>query len=72
MEVVFHQIGLSSVYHPYLVITQLIGSNALRKEIPQISHFPAVDVVVYSRVTTWSKMDYSDSPPTTGVKWETG
>jgi hypothetical protein len=25
--------GLSSLYHTYLVTTQLIGSNALRKEI---------------------------------------
>ena len=38
MYLVFHQIGLSSVYHPYLVKTQLIGSNALRrKEIAQIN-----------------------------------
>ena len=36
MELVFYQI--SFVYHPYLVTTQLIGSNALRrKEIPQIN-----------------------------------
>ena len=35
---VFYQIGLSSVYHPYHVTTKLIGSNALRrKEIPQIN-----------------------------------
>ena len=34
MDLVFYQIGLSSVYHPYLVTTQLIGSNTLRsKEI---------------------------------------
>ena len=38
MDLLFYQIGLSSVYHPYLVTTQLIGSNALRrKEIPQIN-----------------------------------
>ena len=38
MDFVFYQIGLSSVHHPYLVTTQLIGSNALRgKEIPQIN-----------------------------------
>ena len=37
MDLVFYQIGLFSVYHPYLVTTQLIGSNALRKEIPQIN-----------------------------------
>ena len=37
MEMVFYQIGLSSVYQPYLVTTQLIDSNALRKEIPQIN-----------------------------------
>ena len=30
MDLFFYQIGLSSVYHPYLVTTQLIGSNALR------------------------------------------
>ena len=37
-DLVFYQIGLSSVYHPYLVTTQLIGSNALRmKEIPQMN-----------------------------------
>jgi hypothetical protein len=28
---------LSSVYHPYLVTTQRIGSNTLRKEIPEIN-----------------------------------
>jgi hypothetical protein len=28
---VFYPIGLSSVYHPYLVTTQLNGSNALRR-----------------------------------------
>ena len=32
MNLVFHQIGLSSVYHPYLVTTQLIGSNILRRK----------------------------------------
>jgi hypothetical protein len=38
MDLVFYQIGLSSVYHPYLVKTQLIGSNALRmKEIPEMN-----------------------------------
>ena len=38
MDLVFYKLGLSSVYHPYLVTTQLIGSNALgRKEIPQIN-----------------------------------
>ena len=38
IDLVFHQTGLSSVYHPYLVTTQLIGSNAFRrKEIPQIT-----------------------------------
>ena len=31
MNLVFYQIGLYSVYHPYLVTTQLIGSNALRR-----------------------------------------
>ena len=30
MDSVFNQIGLFSVYHPYLVTTQLIGSNTLR------------------------------------------
>ena len=35
---VFYQIGLSSVYHLYLVTAQLIGSNAIRrKEIAQIN-----------------------------------
>ena len=34
----FFQIGPSSVYHPYLVTTQLIGSSALRRKgIPQIN-----------------------------------
>ena len=38
LNMVFYQIVLSSVYHPYLIITQLIGSNSLRrKEIPQIN-----------------------------------
>ena len=38
MDLVFYQIGLSFVYSPYRVTTQLIGSNALRsKEIPQIN-----------------------------------
>ena len=38
MDFVFYQIGLSSEYQPYLVTTQLIGSNSLRrKEIPQIN-----------------------------------
>ena len=38
MDLVFCQIGLSSVYQPYLVTTKLIGSNALRrKEIPQMN-----------------------------------
>ena len=37
MDLVFYQIGLSSVYHPYLVTTQLIGSNALSKVITQIN-----------------------------------
>ena len=32
MDLVFYQIGLYSVYHPYLVTTQLIGSNALRRK----------------------------------------
>jgi hypothetical protein len=36
MGLVFYQTGLYSVYQPYLVTTQLISSNALRrKEIPQ-------------------------------------
>ena len=33
MDLVFYQIGLSSVYHPYLVTKQLIGSNALRRKL---------------------------------------
>uniref|UniRef100_A0A8C7KMN1 Peptidase M20 domain containing 1 n=1 Tax=Oncorhynchus kisutch TaxID=8019 RepID=A0A8C7KMN1_ONCKI len=33
MDLVFYQIGLFSVYLPYLVTTQLIGSNALRRKI---------------------------------------
>ena len=34
----FYQIGLSSVYHSYLVTAQLIGRNTLRwKEIQQIN-----------------------------------
>ena len=38
MDLVFYQIGLSFVYHPFLVTTQRIGLNALRrKEIPQIN-----------------------------------
>ena len=38
MDLVFYQIGLSSVYHPYLVTTQLMGSNSLRrKELPQMN-----------------------------------
>ena len=32
MDLVFYQIGLSSVYHPYLVTTQLLGSNALKEK----------------------------------------
>ena len=36
-DIVFYQIRLSSVYHPYLVKTQLIDSNTLRKEILQIN-----------------------------------
>ena len=40
MDLDFYQIGLSSVYHPYLVTTQLIVSNALRrKEIPQMNTY---------------------------------
>ena len=31
MDLVFYQIELSSVYHPYLVPTQLIGSNTLKQ-----------------------------------------
>ena len=35
---VFHQIELVAAHQPYLVTTQLIDSNALRrKEIPQIN-----------------------------------
>ncbi|CDQ62940.1 unnamed protein product [Oncorhynchus mykiss] len=38
MDMVFYQIGLSSsVYHPYLVTTQLIGLNSLRNKIPQMA-----------------------------------
>jgi hypothetical protein len=38
MDLVFYQIGQSSVYHLYLVTTQLIGSNKLgRKQIPQMN-----------------------------------
>ena len=45
MDLVFHQIGLSSKYHPYLVATQLIGWNALgRKEITQIHFLRATPV----------------------------
>ena len=36
MDLVFYQIELSSVYHPYPVRTQVIGSNTLWKEIAQI------------------------------------
>jgi hypothetical protein len=32
MDLVFSQIRLSSVYYPYLVTTELIGSNALRRK----------------------------------------
>ena len=32
MDLVFHQIGLSSIYHLYLVTTQLIGSKVFKKE----------------------------------------
>jgi hypothetical protein len=32
IDLVFYQIGLSSVYHPFLVTTQLTGSNALRRK----------------------------------------
>ena len=32
MDLVFYQIGLSSEYHPYLVTTQLIASNAIRRK----------------------------------------
>jgi hypothetical protein len=31
------EIGLSSVYHPYIVTTQLTGSNALKKKITQLT-----------------------------------
>jgi hypothetical protein len=37
MHLVFYQIGPSSVYHPYLVPTLLMGSSTLRKEIPQMN-----------------------------------
>jgi hypothetical protein len=38
VDLVFYQIGPTSVYQPYLVTTQLIGSNALRrKETSQIN-----------------------------------
>ena len=38
VDLVFYQIGPTSVYHPYCVTTQLIGSNALRrKETSQIN-----------------------------------
>jgi hypothetical protein len=38
MDLVFYQIRISYVHHPYLVAAQLIGSNAFRrKEIPQIN-----------------------------------
>ena len=40
MDLVFYQVGLSSVYQPYPVTTQLIGSSSLkRKQIPQIHFF---------------------------------
>jgi hypothetical protein len=38
MDLVFYQIGQLSVYQHYLVTSQLIGSNGLRrKNIPQIN-----------------------------------
>ena len=41
MDLGCYQIGLAPVYHPYLVTTQLTGSNSLRrKEIPQIKCIP--------------------------------
>ena len=48
---------LSSVYHPYLLITQLIGSNALkRKEIPQINFYEGTPVNwnAFQATTSWS------------------
>jgi hypothetical protein len=49
MDLVFYQIVLSSVYHPYLVTTLLIGLNALRgKEIPQIN-FEQLLIEMHSR-----------------------
>jgi hypothetical protein len=45
MDLVFYQIVLSSVYHPYLVTTQQIGSNALRrKQIQQINFLQGTPV----------------------------
>ena len=37
MDLVFYQIELSSVYYLYLVTTQLIVSNALRKKIHNLT-----------------------------------
>jgi hypothetical protein len=45
MDLVFNEIGLSSRYHAYLFITQLIGSQALRREeITQINFLQGTSV----------------------------
>ena len=57
MDLVFYQIGLSSVYHPYLVTTQLIVSNTLRrKEIPQVNVYQEIPVNwnAFHVTTSWS------------------
>ena len=57
MDLVFYKIGLSSVYHPYLVTTHLIASNKLRrKEITHI-HFwqdRSVHWNAFHVTTSWS------------------
>ena len=39
MDMVFYQIGPSSLYHLYPVTTQLIGSNSLRKKLHKLTFF---------------------------------
>ena len=53
MDLIFYQIGLYSVYHPYLVTTQRIGSNALMKEIPKYQGTP-INLNAFQGITTWN------------------
>ena len=53
MDLVFFQLGLSSVYLPYVVTTQLIGSNAFRRKRKSTNELLSTNQLLIEMHSRW-------------------